>query len=63
MRRRAGERAVADYDVESYWSRVATEIMKRGHESVVAGDDNLFFRCFNAVIIRKMAIYGLRRHT
>jgi len=35
---------VADYDVESYWSRVATEIMQRGHESVVAGDDNPFFR-------------------
>lgn len=35
---------MADYDVETYWSRVAGEIMQRGHGNVVAGDDNPFFR-------------------
>ena len=35
---------MTDYDVESYWSGVAREIANRGHESLVAGDDDPFFR-------------------
>lgn len=53
IRRKARERAVADYDVESYWSRVATEIMQRGPESVVAGDDNPFFRYKRKKFLKK----------
>ncbi len=34
--------AMAGFDVESYWSGVATEIAHRGDESVVAGDDDPF---------------------
>lgn len=32
------------YLPESYWSRVATEIRKRGRDNCLAGDDNPFFR-------------------
>lgn len=32
------------YHPEPYWSRVATEIRKRGPHNYVAGDDNPFFR-------------------
>ena len=35
---------MTDYDVESYWSRVAREIANRGPGNLVAGDDNPFFR-------------------
>lgn len=32
------------YDIESYWSRVAGEIRKRGAGNYVAGDDDPYFR-------------------
>jgi tRNA G46 methylase TrmB len=32
------------YHPESYWSRVANEIKKRGPQNCLAGDDNPFFR-------------------
>jgi SAM-dependent methyltransferase len=35
---------MAGYDVESYWSRVGREIAARQGSSLVAGDDNPFFR-------------------
>ena len=53
IRRKTGDNTVAEYDVESYWSRVATEIMQRGHESVVAGDDNPFFNYKRKKFLKK----------
>jgi ubiquinone/menaquinone biosynthesis C-methylase UbiE len=53
IRRKTEEGAVADYDVESYWSRVANEIMQRGHENIVAGDDNPFFRYKREKFLKK----------
>jgi SAM-dependent methyltransferase len=38
------ERPTSEYDVESYWSRVAGQIAARGEENVVAGDDDPFWR-------------------
>jgi len=44
---------MADYDVESYWSRVAEEIAKRRDVSVVAGDDNPYFRYKRKKFLKK----------
>lgn len=44
---------MADYDVESYWSRVAGEIAKRRNESLVAGDDHPFFRYKRRKFLKK----------
>jgi len=38
-----GRQSVPNYDPETYWSRVAEEIQKRG-ENYVAGDDNPYYR-------------------
>lgn len=44
---------MADYDVESYWSRVGREIAARQGSSLVAGDDNPFFRYKRKKFLKK----------
>lgn len=40
------------YDIESYWSRVAGEIRKRGAGNLVAGDDDPYYRYKRAKFLR-----------
>ena len=40
------------YDIESYWSRVAGEIRKRGAGNYVAGDDDPYYRYKRAKFLR-----------
>jgi SAM-dependent methyltransferase len=44
---------MAEYDVESYWSRVGREIAARQGSSLVAGDDNPFFRYKRKKFLKK----------
>jgi ubiquinone/menaquinone biosynthesis C-methylase UbiE len=41
------------YDLESYWSRVAGEIRKRGAGNYVAGDDDPYYRYKRAKFLRR----------
>lgn len=41
------------YDIESYWSRVASDIRKRGPENYVAGDDDPYYRYKRATFLRR----------
>jgi len=41
------------YDIESYWSRVAGDIRKRGPENYVAGDDDPYYRYKRAKFLRR----------
>lgn len=41
------------YDIESYWSRVAAEIERRGAGRYVAGDDDPYYRYKRAKFVRR----------
>jgi SAM-dependent methyltransferase len=41
------------YDVREYWSRVGSEIAKRGKDNVIAGDDDPYFRMKRAKFVTR----------